>query len=383
MKLFPISYRPPTIISYTQSFVLSNAKLVAMSKVVHKSVSIVMIPNYSQQEFDSAKYSDKLSLICLACRSPFLAIKKFITHELKTNKGKLTYCCRKCIGKDIKPLIKINCKQCNKVVTRTSLCKKTKNIFCSQSCSAIFNMERKFGKSHKTNCNTCKKDLIISPRVYFAKLNKDIFYCSSACIPRKLKPAKIPKVSFCNYPRIPCIINTAIKQNMNCQQCNQTFLSKECRKTKHGKRFCSKSCRMKYFNIHHHVHSKVNTSYPENYLFSLLTAEFPNLDIQKNNRTFLRCGLEIDILIPSIKLAIEINGPVHYKPIFGEDRLLKVQRKDKTKTKELQSRQIDLVVLDVSELSKLHDQQRFIEKSFNELKELIISKPAMPSDNHT
>jgi hypothetical protein len=345
--------------------------MVLMSKIAHKSVNIVMIPNYSQQEFNSAKYFDKLSLLCLACNSSFSAPKKFIIHELKTNKGKLQYCCRKCIGKDIKPLIKANCQQCNKEVSRTSLSKKCKNIFCSRSCSAIFNMEKKFGKSYKTNCNTCQKDLIIPPKIYFAKRNKDTFYCSSACIPKKIKTVKPPKTTLCNYPKIPYITHTKIKQNIVCPQCDQVFLSKEHKQTKHGKRFCSKSCRMKYFNIHHHVYSKVNTSYPENYLFSLLTAEFPNLNIQKNNRTFLQCGLELDIFIPQLNLAIEINGPVHYKPIFGEERLATVKQKDQIKILELRSKQVQLIVLDVSELTKLRAQQSFIENEFSNIKTLI------------
>lgn len=332
-----------------------------------------MLSNYSQQEFDSAKSLDKLSLICLACRSPFLAIKKLITHELKTNKGKLKYCCRKCIGKDVKPLIKTKCLQCNEPVIRTSLYKNCKNIFCSQSCSAVFNMEKKFGKSYRTNCATCQKALIIPPKTYSEKHDKHIFFCSSACIPKKPQKITKPKTTLYHYPKIPRIISPQAAYSLTCPQCNQGFVSKEHKKTKHGKRFCSKSCRMKYFNIHHHVHSKVNTSYPENYLFSLLTAEFPYLSIQKNNRTFLQCGLELDILITELKLAIEVNGPVHYRPIFGEERLVKVKEKDQLKAIELQNRQIKLITLDVSQLTKLHEQQKFIESECCKIKELISS----------
>jgi hypothetical protein len=37
-------------------------------------------------------------------------------------------------------------------------------------------------------------------------------------------------------------------------------------------------------------------------------------------------GSELDIYIPSLKLAFEINGIFHYKPIFGEDKLKKNSR---------------------------------------------------------
>ena len=38
--------------------------------------------------------------------------------------------------------------------------------------------------------------------------------------------------------------------------------------------------------------------------------------------------LEIDILLPSLKTIIEINGPSHYEPIRGEDKLAKQKQSD-------------------------------------------------------
>jgi hypothetical protein len=40
---------------------------------------------------------------------------------------------------------------------------------------------------------------------------------------------------------------------------------------------------------------------------------------------------EIDIFIPSLKLGIEINGILHYEPIYGEDKLNKIINNDKAK----------------------------------------------------
>lgn len=41
--------------------------------------------------------------------------------------------------------------------------------------------------------------------------------------------------------------------------------------------------------------------------------------------------LEIDILLPSLKTIVEINGPSHYLPIRGEDKLAKQQKSDSLK----------------------------------------------------
>jgi very-short-patch-repair endonuclease len=42
-------------------------------------------------------------------------------------------------------------------------------------------------------------------------------------------------------------------------------------------------------------------------------------------------NLEPDIILPDIKLIIEIDGPTHFKPIFGQDRLDKVIASDAEK----------------------------------------------------
>lgn len=41
--------------------------------------------------------------------------------------------------------------------------------------------------------------------------------------------------------------------------------------------------------------------------------------------------LETDILIPSLVTVIEVDGPTHFMPIFGEEKLVKVQQSDAEK----------------------------------------------------
>lgn len=43
-------------------------------------------------------------------------------------------------------------------------------------------------------------------------------------------------------------------------------------------------------------------------------------------------ALQIDIFLPTIGVAIEVDGPTHFEPIFGQDKLEKIQKSDRQKT---------------------------------------------------
>lgn len=89
-----------------------------------------------------------------------------------------------------------------------------------------------------------------------------------------------------------------------------------------------------------------------------------------NNRKILN-GLEIDILIPSIRLAIELNGPAHYFPIYGDKQLGKTINKDIIKQIETQRLGYRLFILDISTL-KNKDRDDFLKKNFQEKIKPII-----------
>ena len=75
---------------------------------------------------------------------------------------------------------------------------------------------------------------------------------------------------------------------------------------------------------------------------------YPNLEIQFNRRDII--GRELDIFFPTLNLAVEISGIFHYKPIFGEDKLSKIQNSDALKVKLCKEHGIHLIVLDISEI---------------------------------
>ena len=68
----------------------------------------------------------------------------------------------------------------------------------------------------------------------------------------------------------------------------------------------------------------------------------------QNDRELLSSGLEVDIVIRSLKLAIELNGPVHYFPLFGRQKLAKIQAADVLKQAEIHAIGYGLLVIDIS-----------------------------------
>ena len=64
----------------------------------------------------------------------------------------------------------------------------------------------------------------------------------------------------------------------------------------------------------------------------------------------------MDIFIPSLKIAFELNGIFHYEPIFPK-KFKNIQKRDKQKIIECYKRNIGLCVIDTSK------QKNFTEKT--------------------
>lgn len=63
-----------------------------------------------------------------------------------------------------------------------------------------------------------------------------------------------------------------------------------------------------------------------------------------NNRKICD-GLELDIFIPKLKLAFEINGIFHYEAIYGENKLQNTIRKDNLKVNLCKELSINLIII--------------------------------------
>lgn len=108
--------------------------------------------------------------------------------------------------------------------------------------------------------------------------------------------------------------------------------------------FCSSSCAAKYNNKHK---TKGNRrSKLEQYLENELVNKYPDLNIHFNHKDAINS--ELDIYIPSLKLAFELNGIFHYEPIFGNDKLKQIQNNDSRKFQACVEQSIELCIIDTS-----------------------------------
>jgi hypothetical protein len=283
-----------------------------------------MIKLYSQTQFDSAHYLTKLPLQCHVCQETFYVTKKYIkTQILNPNcnpTGKT--CSHKCSNILQNKSQSVNCKNCDTTfIKKRAEIKRSKNNFCSKSCAVIFN-----------NTNNPKRSL-------------KIINCKKCDVPIKRNSFKETH-TICEECR-PKHINI----NCNCSHCNTMLHVSIPRfnKSKHKRFFCNRSCRASYNNIYNEAVKFKNpkgSSKLEKWLQHKLLETFPQLNFSFNDRKTLQ--LELDIYIPSLKLAIEINGVFHYKPIFGVVKYNSTINNDIRKKERCIEKNIDLTIIDVS-----------------------------------
>ena len=149
-------------------------------------------------------------------------------------------------------------------------------------------------------------------------------YCSHTC---KGKGLRKGKDSACDQCGVPIYINTeGLREYKN--------------------HFCSHSCGTRYKNIHGVVKIR-SRSKLEKWVETKLLEKYHTLDILFNNRTKIKA--ELDIYIPALNLAFELNRPYHYKPIWGDEALYKTQERDKLKCQRCIDSKIELHTLNTSD----------------------------------
>jgi hypothetical protein len=104
-------------------------------------------------------------------------------------------------------------------------------------------------------------------------------------------------------------------------------------------------------------------------LCKLLTKKYPQLQIIANDHKICN-GLELDIVIPELKLAIEWNGPIHRKPIYGKLKFQEIKTNDKTKKKIISSSDYMLIIVNDMDSKKPLQYSKQVYDFVN----LIISK---------
>lgn len=160
---------------------------------------------------------------------------------------------------------------------------------------------------------------------------------------RKTYGKNVPK--FCSSK---CTgLSRNLKIQISCSNCNTMFYKqpKEYRKTVNH--FCSRSCAATYNNRHKKHGTRVSNL--EKWVSEQLTMLYPDLEIHYNRKDAINS--ELDIYIPSLRMAFEINGIYHYKPIYGQDKLDKIISNDQQKKMLCEESNIKLYTIDTSDMN--------------------------------
>jgi hypothetical protein len=173
------------------------------------------------------------------------------------------------------------------------------------------------------------------------------FYLNKHDIQNALIPSNHRKGKYCSRK---CHHQSKIitkYHSVICLNCHLPFMKMEREITKYPNHFCTKSCATTYHNQHKTTGTR--RSNLEIYLEKQLNILYPKLEINYNQKNAINS--ELDIYIPSLKLAFELNGIFHYEPIYGAAKLFQIQNNDQRKFQACIELGIEMCIIDASSLS--------------------------------
>jgi hypothetical protein len=127
-----------------------------------------------------------------------------------------------------------------------------------------------------------------------------------------------------------------------CEQCGINIIKQNSKLKKHS--FCSSSCSARYSNAHKTKGTR--RAKLERWIEKQLTLLYPTLEIHYNKTDTITA--ELDIFVPSLKLAFELNGIFHYEPIYGKEKLTQIKTNDSRKFQACLEKHIELCIIDTS-----------------------------------
>ena len=166
-------------------------------------------------------------------------------------------------------------------------------------------------------------------------------------------------------------INDTKGLSVNCLQCGKEFTKSLCQIKKSSNHFCSRSCAVTFHNAHKTTGNR--RSKLEMWIEHNLTKLYPDLEIHFNQKSAINS--ELDIYIPSLNLAFELNGIFHYEPIYGIDKLNQIQNNDISKSKACHTSKIDLCIIDTSSQKYVKEStsQKYLDIIINIINERLLT----------
>lgn len=161
-------------------------------------------------------------------------------------------------------------------------------------------------------------------------------------IVNSFNPNSRANIDFCSIKCAKASLSKKIE--VKCVNCHSLFLKGNADVKRSNNHFCSKSCSATYNNKNKTTGNR--RSKLEIWLEEQLTQLYPDLPIDFNKKDAI--GSELDIYIPSLNLAFELNGIFHYEPIYWTNKLDQIQSNDKSKSLACHEAKIDLCIIDTS-----------------------------------
>lgn len=171
------------------------------------------------------------------------------------------------------------------------------------------------------------------------------------------------------------------KFELLCEYCGKSFFKKKKKIAKviddpltKKYRFCSLGCFFNHF-IENYIQKpqyedftypskikKKRRSKNEIYIEEQLKQYYENLEIIYDSSKII--GYNLDIFIPELNIAIDINGLHNYKPIFGKTSFKITKQNNRNKIIECRKKDIKLYTINTSEQKRFNEEssQKYVEK---------------------
>ncbi len=196
----------------------------------------------------------------------------------------------------------------------------------------INNFELLKNKDLKFECEICSNEFTSTKKYLRRALGITIH-------PRK------PSIKYCSRKCQSIGRKTGVE--VKCEECGKEVYRclNEIKSSKNSIFFCSNEC--KGINWNKNKDFGFNRSKIEIWVEEELAKKY-KFNIIFNDRDLL--GYELDIYIPSLKIAFELNGIFHYEAIFGKDKLKVTKERDLFKINECLKKKVKLSVIDITDI---------------------------------